>query len=84
MMDTLENFFIFRKTKLNNQINDKFMVKPNVIFETIFAMITVEGYVTHTPKRGNNRPQSYKIPFPVHTDIKAFQGNIQQVIHPYH
>jgi len=35
MMDTLERYYIFRVTKLNNQINDKFTVKPNIIFETI-------------------------------------------------
>jgi hypothetical protein len=34
-MDTLERFYIFRETKLNNQINDKLTVKPNIIFETI-------------------------------------------------
>jgi hypothetical protein len=34
-MDTLESYYIFRETKLNNQINDKLTVKPNVIFETI-------------------------------------------------
>jgi hypothetical protein len=35
IMDTLEKFYIFRETKLNNQINDKLTVKPNIIFETI-------------------------------------------------
>ena len=35
MMDTLERFYIFRETKLNNQINDKLTVKPNIVFETI-------------------------------------------------
>ena len=35
MMDTLEKFYIFRQTKLNNQINDKVTVKSNVIFDTI-------------------------------------------------
>lgn len=34
MMDTLERFYIFRETKLN-QINDKLTVKPNIVFETI-------------------------------------------------
>jgi hypothetical protein len=27
MMDTLEKYYIFRETKLNNQINDKLRVK---------------------------------------------------------
>jgi hypothetical protein len=35
MMDTLERFYIFRETKLNNQINDKLTVKLNIIFGTI-------------------------------------------------
>jgi hypothetical protein len=34
IMDTLERFYIFRETKLNNQINDKLTVKPNIILET--------------------------------------------------
>jgi hypothetical protein len=33
-------------------------------------MVTVEGYLTRMPKRDNNRPQSYKIPFPVHSDTR--------------
>jgi hypothetical protein len=35
MIYTLEGFYIFRENKLNNQINDKLTVKPNIIFETI-------------------------------------------------
>jgi hypothetical protein len=35
MMDTLEKFYIFCETKLNNQINDKLAIKPNIIFDTI-------------------------------------------------
>jgi len=27
MMDTLEKFYIFRETKINNQINDRLRVK---------------------------------------------------------
>ena len=38
IMDTI-NFtnkgWLIRETKLNNQINDKLTVKPNIIFETI-------------------------------------------------
>jgi hypothetical protein len=34
LMDTLEKFYIFCETKLNNQINDKLAVKPNIIFDT--------------------------------------------------
>jgi hypothetical protein len=35
MVDTLERYYIFRETKLNNQINDKLTLKRNIIFETI-------------------------------------------------
>jgi len=35
MMDTLEKFYIFRETKINNQINDRMTVKSNIIFDTI-------------------------------------------------
>jgi len=33
MMNTLERFHIHNKTKLDNQINDKCTVKPNIIFD---------------------------------------------------
>jgi hypothetical protein len=35
MMDTLERFYIFWETKINNQITDRLTIKPNIIFETI-------------------------------------------------
>ena len=31
MMYTIEKFYIHQETKLNNQINDKLTVKPNII-----------------------------------------------------
>ena len=31
----MEKFYIFRETTLDNQINDKLAVRPNIIFETI-------------------------------------------------
>jgi hypothetical protein len=34
-MDTLEKYYIFRETKIDNQINDKIAGRPNVTFETI-------------------------------------------------
>jgi ferritin-like metal-binding protein YciE len=43
MMDMIEKFCIYRETKLNNQINDKPTVKPNVIFKTL---------VRQDPQRG--------------------------------
>ena len=44
LMDTLKRFYIFRETKISNQINDKFTVKPNVILDVI---------VYNDPYRGN-------------------------------
>jgi len=35
LMDAVENFYIFRETKLNNQINERLTVKHNIIVETI-------------------------------------------------
>jgi hypothetical protein len=49
LMNTRENSYIFRETKLNNQINDKLTVKPNIIFETI---------VQHDPHRGIHNANS--------------------------
>jgi hypothetical protein len=34
-MDTLENVYIFKETRNNNQINDRNTVKPNPIFDII-------------------------------------------------
>jgi hypothetical protein len=42
MMDTLERFYIFRETKLN-QINDKLTVKPNIAFDTIVQRAPPRG-----------------------------------------
>jgi len=49
MMDTLERFYISRETKINNQINDRQTIKPNILFETI---------VQKDPHRG--LPAAYK------------------------
>ena len=35
MMDTLEKFYIYRETKINNQVNSRMTVKSNIIFDTI-------------------------------------------------
>ena len=34
MLHTMEKFHIYKVTQMNNQLNDKCTVKPNVIFET--------------------------------------------------
>jgi len=35
LMDTMEKYHIYKETQLNNQINDKNTIKPNIIFDTI-------------------------------------------------
>jgi hypothetical protein len=42
-MNTLEKFYIFRETRLNDQINDKSTVKPNIIFDTIVKLDPQRG-----------------------------------------
>jgi len=37
LMDTMERFYIYKATHDNIQINDKNMVKPNIIFDTIMC-----------------------------------------------
>jgi hypothetical protein len=45
MMDTLQRFYIFRQSKLNNQTSDKLTVKPNIIFETVVQRDPHRGLV---------------------------------------
>jgi len=35
ILDTLEKFYIYRETKLGNQINDKLTIQANPIFEVL-------------------------------------------------
>ena len=51
-MDTIEKYYIFRETKLDNQINDKLAVRPNVIFETVVQKDPHRGIhnICHTGK----------------------------------
>ena len=53
LMNTLEKFYIFRETKLNNQINDKSTVKPNAIFDVIIQNDPHKGI----PNTRNSEPQ---------------------------
>jgi hypothetical protein len=46
MMDTLKRFYIFQDSKLNNQINYKMTVKPNILFETILQRDPHRGLTT--------------------------------------
>jgi len=54
MMDTIEKYYIYRETKLNNQINDKLTVEPNIIFETLVQQDTHRWLVkTHNQQTGH-------------------------------
>ena len=35
LMDTMERYYIYKETYMNNQINDKNTAKPNIIFESL-------------------------------------------------
>jgi hypothetical protein len=50
LIDTLEKMYIFRETKLDNQVNDKLAVRPNIIFEKIVQKETHRGIynIRHT------------------------------------
>jgi hypothetical protein len=34
-MDTMERYYIYKETHLNNQIDDKNTAKPNITFDTL-------------------------------------------------
>jgi len=46
MLDTMEKFYIYKATRINNQINGKCTVKSNVIFETLILAGTDRAHVT--------------------------------------
>ena len=46
MLDTTEQFNIYKETRINNQINDKCTVKPNVVFETLILKDTDRAHIT--------------------------------------
>jgi len=62
LMDAVESFYIFRETKLNSHLNDKFIVKHNIIFETI---------VREDPHRGNCDTCSTQQKIPPQSDLSA-------------
>jgi hypothetical protein len=64
MMDALEKLYIFRETKLNNQINDKLTVKPNVIFETIIRHDHCRGHPKSYNREGKQTASVLKGPLP--------------------
>jgi len=49
MMNALERFHIFNETELDNQINDNYEVKYNVIFDITIHKNTQRSFTTVTP-----------------------------------
>jgi hypothetical protein len=47
LMDTVEKYHIYKDTQLNNQINDKNTIKPNIIFDTVVQANASRGRTTH-------------------------------------
>ena len=44
MMNTLERFHIYNETKIDNQLNDKCRVRPDIIFDTLILKYTNRGH----------------------------------------
>jgi hypothetical protein len=75
LVNTLEKFYIFRETKLNNQINEKLTVKPNIIFDTI---------VQHDPQRGIHNAHSTQYTNPYSVGLECYKDSHKQLspLHP--
>jgi hypothetical protein len=65
MLDTQEKINIYKETRINNQINDKCTVKPNVIFGTLILEDTDRVNITrtsssaHTSVTSSDRTQTH-------------------------
>jgi len=46
LMDTIERFYIFKEIRINNQVNYKNTVRPNIIFETIVQEETSRAHTS--------------------------------------
>jgi hypothetical protein len=57
LMDTMESYYIYKDTQLNNQINDRNIAKPNIIFDTLF-MKTLAERAQQTNTSPSTRPVS--------------------------
>jgi hypothetical protein len=44
MMNAMEKYYIYTKTKLDKQINDKLTVQPNAIFENLVQQEAHRGF----------------------------------------
>jgi len=46
MLYTMGKFYVYKETKINNQMNDKWTVRPNIIFETLVQKDTKTAHTT--------------------------------------
>jgi len=46
MLHTMEKFYIYKVTQMNNQLNDKCTVKSSIIFETLILADTDRAHIT--------------------------------------
>ena len=56
MLDTLEKFYIYKETKLGDQINDKLIIQSNPIFEVL-----VQHELTQRTATSHIESESYDI-----------------------
>ena len=43
MLNSLKKFHIYKETKIDNQINDKCTIRPNIIFDALILKDTGRG-----------------------------------------
>jgi hypothetical protein len=91
IMEMIEKFYIYRETKLNNQINDKLTVKQNVIFETVVRQDPHRGSLPltarcHQPSLSSDqattmhtRKQEPKYSANVTTSDKTDPGHVENI-----
>jgi hypothetical protein len=41
-----KKLYIYKETTINNRINDKFIVKPNIVFDTLILKDTDRAHIT--------------------------------------
>jgi hypothetical protein len=61
MLNTLERFHIYKETAIDNQINDKHTVKPNIIFDTITRYNPDTGH-SNQASPSNHPPVTFSTP----------------------
>lgn len=83
MMGTLEKFYIFREIKLNDQINDKLTVKPNIIFETTVHKDPHTGLSAPKRPSHSHTAQSWKVTYSCTHGKDPSHEISWKVVHPH-